>query len=52
MSELKVTLIADAGENVIDMFKAAYYRLQHPGIDKLIIEHNEKRFIITKEKIE
>ena len=52
MSTTTITMIADAGENIIDMFKAAYFRLQHPDVDKLIMEHNNSRYTITKEEIE
>ena len=52
MSTTIVIMKADAGENIIDMFKSAYFRLQHPDVNKLILEHNGKRFTITAEETE
>jgi len=52
MSTTTITMVADAGENIVDMFKSAYFKLQHPDVTKLEIEHNGKRFTITAEEIE
>ena len=48
--EVVVTMTATPCENLIDMMGSAAQRLIHPGVDKVIILHNGKKYTITKEK--